>query len=1279
MLNKKIINFLLESINDDDDDFEIDKEELGKYRSETSLVGKSKFLKLKKNKKRYYRSGLFTKEFQEALKDASEKSDENVQRTQRQMSVEEFELRKKDLAKDVSKAQMEIENNKLFYYIAWLKGNFFWKNLYMQYLDACVKNSQTYEENEKFKKNKRSLSDMDDDEENPTGKPVDWTLIDYMDYAVPKRTELSVKEWHSFQNSFVKELISLLYKDVSQADYDRMLNFTNPKTSHDSFKQKTFLQWCRKDESDVESEYLEKNKDKTTMDFKFEQANKLLADMSGIDTLTGEFSSENISSDDIDEIKDAFVNNPYDQVEFEIKQEEKRQSDFENEANNYNELMSSNNRESNNEDDKFSYDDQVLFKKQKMDSNFEDLSFNIKNDNLSIDEKIKNFNKNKERELEKLISNINYPPNLEDESKEEFLNNRINAFEKRKQIEYQKLINSNRDINVRIEEFNKRKDIELQKIIDDLNDTFANESAEFKEKIIADEVKNFEKEKKMQFDSLFSSKTISDEENMKMRAEDFAQSNEMLNKIKNKNTPNFYISDSEKLVEYISAFNELDKMINSDQFLPKNLDKYALEFEDRNNNEFEEIDDIQDENNEKISSREIVNNILSRKDNPKNIDRLEDIFYMYALLKADITMISEKLELSKQKNSQYKYGDITKKIDAALRNVVAQVYKHINSIQSLNPIATNKLAIVARNIDQYRNQLNNSKQSKFWTLPAMVTAAGGLYAIDTSGTKTVASSGLQRSMTEMLMQATWAQSMLKQNKIAELRIVSMQAWLDDLDTNYNISLGYEQKVKEGVTLQEKLNQLMSQMNDEQKKQFKPKTPESVRKEYKKISIDNLNIDPLYTKLTDKYYEYEERIEDLIDEIDTMSGADSAGLTNIRELKFQLNYYTQKYEKTKQQMARIEYQFEQLAKIEYVTKREEKKKQMTDDILRQIQQIQDEIYDLDSWDKKIYSKSGTVKGVKQYDKIDFDTFINKDVTTDDTLSPDYILNQAKIADYNPKNKKLEINKNMKSAIEKYYNYPDTSKQSELGETLKDMYLDSMKKSFVGKDIDVFYIEKLMTDNKSPFSNYHRILISRFFVSDRTESYNRFVNDAIIDYLNQNYGQINPLRNKSDELLVRYIKEYAFGYSNSDYDYSLRRTYIKQNQKQFVRDLEKYWTEKGFCDTLSKSTIYGFYEHSSTRKKFWSDLVKSATTFSSKKNTGERKPGGQIADAVLKNMYDPNITQKYEEFVNSLSKSIRQTVFNQSLNATEFYSKFDIKDTHTIVEPDSYFKANEELKK
>jgi len=1269
MLNKKIINFLIESINDDDDDFEINKEELGKYRSEISLVGKSKFLKLKKHKKKYYKSGLFTKDFQDALKDAADRAQESTERGQ--MSDEEFELHKKSLAKDVSKAQLEIENNKLFYYIAWLKGNYFWKNLYIKYLDACVKNSQSYERNKKFDKNKRALADKDD-EENPTGKVLDWTASDYIDYAVPRKTEESVKEWNSFQAAFIKELITLLYKDVSQADYDRMLNFKNIKSTNDSFKEKTFSNWVMKDNTAIEDYYLEKNKDKNLMDYNFEAANKLLADMSGIDISTGEFDSKNITSEDLDEIKESFINNPYDQIEFEIKKENERQSDFENETNEYNELMSTNNRLSNNEDDNLSYDDQVAFKQNKMDSDFYDLSFNNNQNKLSIEEKIKNFNKNKERELKNLIDNIRYPSNIQGSRKDEFLNNRIKAFEQKKEIEYQQLINSENDINVRIDNFNKKQDADLQRIIADLNDTFSNETEEFREKIVADEIKNFEKEKERKFKALFSSKLLSDEENMKMRAEDFEQSNEMLDKIKNGDDSNVYISDSEKVIEYIAAYNELDKMINSEQFLPENLNKYASEFENINNNEFEEIEDIQDENNEKISSREIINNVLSRKDNPKNIDRLEDIFYIYALLKADIAMITERL--SKQKNVKYKYGDITKKMDAALKEVVTQVYKMINNIQSSNPIATNKLAMIARNIDQYRNKLNNSKKDKFWTLPVMVTAAGGLYAIDTTG-KNIATSGLQRSMAEMLMQATWAQSMLKQNKIAELRIISMQSWLDDLDLNYNLSLGYEEKYKEGITLQEKLKQLVSQLSDSEKKKIKPRTQDVVRKEYKKIAVDNLNIDPLYTKLTDKYYEYEEKIEDLIEEMDIMGGSE---LTSIRELKIQLNYFTEKYEKTKQQMSKIEYQFERLAKNEYFSEREEKKKQMSDEIINQIEKIQDEIYELDSWNKKSYIKAGTVKGVKQYDKKDFDSFIDNDIRKDKTLTPEYILNQAKVADYNPTDKRLEINKNMKSAIEKYYNYPDMTDQSELGETLRDMYLDSMRKSFVGKDIDVFYIEKLMNDNKSPFSNYHRILVSKFFDSEKSESYYTSVNDAIIDYLNQNYGQINVVRNRSDELLVKYIKEYTFGYSNSEYDYSLKKTYIKQNQKQFVADLEKYWTDKGFCNTLSQCQIDGFYKYPHIRKAFWNELVKSATTLSFQKETGERRPGGQIAAAFLKNIYDPNVTQKYEEFVNSLSKSVRQSAFNQSLNATNFYSRFNKKDEHIIIEPESYFKSKE-LKK
>jgi len=1192
-LRKKINKFLQENnlnntkrrINEAYDDEEFDDES-----SSSKIPDYQSMPKQVKAYRQYVKDGIFTKEFQGMLANTVD----TIAARKQGISVEELQLRKKKGNEDKQQSMTDIEKNRLFYYICWLKGNKLWKDLFMRFMDASVANDQQWEENEKFRMGKSAfLSDLDDAEDyldkREKNKDLNWQSWDYNEYAVPRKDERVVQEWKKFKIEFGKALADALLVDFTRDKYNALSN----KRFRIGTSEKSFVEWSLKSgvggtpETIVDSDFVSREyqdaENLTAADYYFGEANKLFTRTVGINPSTGEFKKGyDFPEEVLDEIDKKYEKNPYNQIDFEIDSQQKKM-----------ELA-------------------------------EESDDDIEND--------RRFSSQYASRRDDPFLNPTRPANMSDEEWEEYLAFRRADYEESQQIEKE-------------------------------------------------------------------------------------------NRLKRQGKPvGPTVKRQDRLYEYQKILNEVQKMFDLPFFEPHNLSKNVDD--EGQFNEFIDtsfVDDVDedtdyDDDGTSYSTKGMIKDVLTSAGaegggEVQNVDKFIELMLLYAEFTAKLTFLkvsgaikkSQAAMLAKQADSK-----INEEIDKNLKNVILMIYSKINELGPRYPDVTHKLGSCAREIDMYRSKIFNMRsRDKFWTLPSLVSVTGGLYKLETSG-KPVATSGLQRSIAQMLMQATWAQQMLRTNKIGDLRVISFQSWLDMLDSEYYSSFGFQKKIDEKTTIEQKLQELVAAAKKE-KSGFRYKKPEKIKddrsQKLKKDVIKSLSKNKKYDELNALFVKLEDSIEEIKEELDIlMSGSTSAYLSDTSRTQEELNDYIVQYNEIKSKISRIENiarRNARSAQYSDTLKRrkdaadslaakagEEEDKELDIEISEQIKNVSELLADMGMYDLRMYKKNKA--GGKDLGPLSFSK-----TERDPELSADYIFNQAQVAKYDTSSKKLSVDPGLEKAMRNYYKYPDTFDEYVTSDPRAKFY-DSMHQVDVGVDIAPMYIEKLMTDKKSPFRNYHGILVSKFFDNERVASYTydsgnkKFagtVPDAINEYMraewNPDFGLATitndvgrEVRNpgfEGDVLFTQKICEYALGFSNTDYDASLKKSaLLEQNPQDFVKDLEKYWN-KDFSKSMTQCTLIpDFNTNSGIRSAFWNEIAISSTTELDRvpENVKRlKRPLGNIAKAVMVKLYDPNIEKHYQEFIDGLSEPLKAKIFNQSLNATEFYNLFK---SDTIVEPDDYYK-------
>lgn len=751
------------------------------------------------------------------------------------------------------------------------------------------------------------------------------------------------------------------------------------------------------------------------------------------------------------------------------------------------------------------------------------------------------------------------------------------------------------------------------------------------------------------------------------------------------------IKPADRLIEYQQLINDLEKRIDSDQFIVTNLNKNAADFE----GEESEL------NPADPSTDSILRDILKDDTAVQNIDRLVSLYYIYANFKIKAIALENKIAetddmkrgksgasfrknyFEKAKTQVEKFIDgLNKKIENQINNKVGIKY----------PSYVQKLTELNRVVERMKHEFSGNLKSNFWTVEALCTA--------TMNWKPSSKSGLERKIDLIAQQASWTQMLLRSNKLSEMRVITLQKWVETLDELYNVSKGYQES--EATTIQEKLNALKKGLTAEESKEVEQEVQALSVEEKKQLNAiinELLNNNEKYNQLVELSVNVEDAIEEIKDKLDVYQGTEESTFfaSNMGSLENELNDLTAKYAKLEAAIRKITHDVTETAKQKLkLAKNQNKPQKVIDNIINDNDKgIKNTIIELekllvaaDRWNKKSYEKIPGSAG-KEFDIKNFEKFGN---IRNKKFSPDYLINQAGLASKKQNDKKggIELDPNFEKAVKAYYEYPESTAEYGL-ENPSSRYLSKLSSAGVkklGKDTDVLFIQDLMEKEESPYKHFHTQLMGDFF--DETyidKAYKNEMRVAVIDWFKQNYSnafgnganvQVGKKADtvqfkynlEGDEKFVFHVVEYLFGLKDTRIAKSLGEGFFEQSPERFQAAMEgKYQEMVNDGTPFTPSKLGNFKEDPSVRRKFFKKLSDAATFIKNPNDPLELKTGGELAQQLLKLYNDPNIVQKFNNWINGIPVRTLKVYFEDGIQYAEFYEN----EGPNIIDPAQYIKA------
>lgn len=749
------------------------------------------------------------------------------------------------------------------------------------------------------------------------------------------------------------------------------------------------------------------------------------------------------------------------------------------------------------------------------------------------------------------------------------------------------------------------------------------------------------------------------------------------------------VKPADRLIEYQQLVNDLEKRIDSDQFIVSNLNKNAGDFEGQG----EEL------NPADPSTDSILRDILKDDTAVQNIDRLVSLYYIYASFKIKSIALENKLaetaDVKKGKGgASFRKGyfekakvQVEKFIDGLNKKIENQIN---NKIGIKYPAYVQKLTELNRVVEKMKHEFTGNLKGNFWTIEALCTA--------TMNWKPSSKSGLERKIDLIAQQASWTQMLLRSNKLSEMRVITLQKWVETLDELYNVSKGYQES--EAATIQQKVDALKKELSTEETKEVEQEIQASSVEDKKKLNAiinDLLNNNAKYNRLLELSTTIDDEMAEIQEKLDVYKGTSESEYftTNIGSLENELNELAANFAKVEAQITKISHDITETAKQQLKKQQNESKQQeIVDNIVDNNSSVTKAIVDLekllvkaDRWNKKSYEKvpgsAGKEFNVKQFEK--FGNIRNKSFT------PDYLINQAGLAKkQGDKKGNLELDPTFKTAVEKYYEYPESTAEYNL-ENPSARYISGTSKAGVkslGKDVDVLYIKKLMENEDSPYKHFHTQLMGDFF--DETYIDKAYKNDmrvAVIDWFKENYSnafgnganvQVGKKADtvqfkynlEGDEKFVFHVVEYLFGLKDTKTMTKFGENFFEQNPERFQVSMESKYQEMVSDRTpFTPSKLGNFAEDLSVRRKFFRKLADAATFIKNPNDPLELKTGGPLAQKLLNLYNDPNIVNKFNEWINGIPVRTLKVYFEDGIQYAEFYEN----EGPNIIDPAQYIKA------
>lgn len=688
---------------------------------------------------------------------------------------------------------------------------------------------------------------------------------------------------------------------------------------------------------------------------------------------------------------------------------------------------------------------------------------------------------------------------------------------------------------------------------------------------------------------------------------------------------------ADKLVEYNLIVNELEKLTNSSDFNPVNLRNPA----------------------QPVSNVDLAE-ILPVSEMTRNIDLYEDSVLLLAnmyikVIEIESVLIQQesnepKTAATRQKSFEKKCAEIDKKLLELFEKVQN---KFANKSGAKFPDLAQRIAVLARSVDKIRNKENNALKQRFFTYETIAPASQYWEG----------ASGVKQALAPMLQQATWIQNLLRSNKLVDLKTITMDKFLETVDKVYGVSEGF--KNSEYTSLEQKIAELQQavQANNSLPKTTKKSTKASPSSA---ATVEGLMDDPKYKQLLSKRSEYADEIKELQGVLDTYNEdeAEMVGI-DLSQIRQNLNYAKADFAKIQKGITDVELAFKKETQGATGVSKSANKKLETE-----LQQAQDALTRAKKWNNQSYQK---VKGQKDLQASSLDKFGN---IKGNEFDPDFLYNKAQIADTTGKTVSPSFLKGMHA----YYDYPESAEEYHTVDP-RTRYLQNLEGQQIGQDVDPMFMERLMNDNTSPYRNFNSLLLFDFFNKEKTKDYKEGVKNAITQWMQAKYNRKFGTSN-ADLKFINKVSFYAFGLENTEYE----------PETGFIQQLPESFIDQMITKVIPKLQKEGltppgplvaeeFFENPQAMLNLVSEICTAATTVDDPNSKLElKKPGGPIAAAVFRNLYDEHVAEYFQDFVNEINEPKAKQYLEKALKASEFYTEFE--GTNTIVSPESYYGGGEE---
>jgi len=676
---------------------------------------------------------------------------------------------------------------------------------------------------------------------------------------------------------------------------------------------------------------------------------------------------------------------------------------------------------------------------------------------------------------------------------------------------------------------------------------------------------------------------------------------------------------ADKLIEYNLIVSELEKLINSNEFDPKNLKNPA-----------------QPITNEDLKA------VLPVGEMSQNIDLYEDAVLLLSNLYIKVIETESMLlqqssneprtAASRQKSFENKCAEVDKKLIELFEKVQN---KFSNKSGVKFPDLAQRIAVLARSVDKIRNKENNALKQRFFTYETIAPASQYWEG----------ASGVKQALAPMLLQATWIQNLLRSNKLVDLKTITMDKFLETVDKVYGVSEGF--KNSEYVNLEQKIAELQNAVNANNS--LPKATKKTTKASASNVPVEGLMNDPKYKQLLAKRAEYADEMKELQGIIDTYDDdeAEMVGI-DLSQIKQNLIYAKADFSKIQKGITDIEIAFKKESQGTTGVAKTANKKLETE-----LQQAQDALTRAKKWNNQSYQK---VKGQKDLQASTFDKFGK---IKGNEFDPDFLYNKAQIADETGK----AVSPSFLKGMHAYYDY-DSEKD------IRTKYLQNLEGQQIGQDVDPMFMERLMNDNTSPYRNFNSLLLFDFFNKEKTKDYKEGVKNSIIQWMQNKYNRKFG-NNNADLKFVNKVSFYAFALENSDYEpttgfiQQLPDSFIEQMMTKVIPKLQK----EGLTGP-GPAVAEEFQNNPQAMLNLVSEICMAATSVDDPTSELElKKPGGPIAAAVFRNLYDENVAEYFQDFVNEINDAKAKQYLEKALQASEFYTEFE--GSNTIVSPESYY--------